>query len=90
MLLQFEAKRDLAPGEELTHNYLGHPKDLENQTKAERMQYLKQTFGFECSCTKCICSAREDHGAERVEVQTRARAKETGQGKSRKTHGERR
>ncbi|KAK9450977.1 uncharacterized protein V1518DRAFT_412217 [Limtongia smithiae] len=48
------AKRDLAPGEELTTNYIDLSKDLDARRKE-----LLEGWGFWCTCTRCT---REERG----------------------------
>lgn len=47
--LQITASRQIAPGEMITIRYI----DV-NKTLVERREELKETFYFDCTCSRCL------------------------------------
>jgi len=45
----FETKRDIQPGEELFDSYITC-----DVPREERQKTLKDRYGFDCGCTRCL------------------------------------
>ena len=67
------ALRDLAPGDELTHNY--GPDALLAWPREERLRFMEHNHGFRCACARC---AREDGMTAMEDAQRRTSCSRTG------------
>jgi len=61
MTQYFWALRDIAAGEEITTTYL-HETELSSK---ERKRILKETWGFECTCSACAADADETRESDK-------------------------
>lgn len=63
MALQVTASREIAPGEMITIRYI----DV-NKALVERREELKETFYFDCTCSRCLCEIMKNDNHNNIEA----------------------